>query len=276
LKDQRNNFWENYWKQILFCVVLTIFIPILIGIVIKKTPVLAFSNGDVNGWLGFLGSFLGGIIGTGGVIYVAYLQNKEQTRSLKNVEKNNRERLYIEWNLNNIHDYLKQLSSLSKTINIYEYNRNLYLNYIINNHINNTPRNYEEFKNIEKENFKSFDIEQFIDSFTGANNNDIEFLYNEMVKYASELLDKIEYIEMKKKFFPQIETGVIPQVIILHSDLLNYHKNDIIKFYKAKYNEEKKIYELNDIKGIVKWLIKEEENVKHEINKNISNLKKEI
>ncbi|RIN38293.1 hypothetical protein, partial [Staphylococcus succinus] len=94
--------------------------------------------------------------------------------------------------------------------------------------------------------------------------------------YASELLDKIEYIEMKKKFFPQIETGVIPQVIILHSDLLNYHKNDIIKFYKAKYNEEKKIYELNDIKGIVKWLIKEEENVKHEINKNISNLKKEI
>ncbi|RIN21219.1 hypothetical protein, partial [Staphylococcus succinus] len=146
----------------------------------------------------------------------------------------------------------------------------------LNNPINSTPRNYEEFKNIEKENFKSFDIEQFIDSFTGANNNDIEFLYNEMVKYASELLDKIEYIEMKKKFFPQIETGVIPQVIILHSDLLNYHKNDIIKFYKAKYNEEKKIYELNDIKGIVKWLIKEEENVKHEINKNISNLKKEI
>lgn len=276
MKEQRNNFWENYWKQILFCVVLTTFIPILIGIVIKKTPVLAFSNGDVNGWLGFLGSFLGGIIGTGGVIYVAYLQNKEQTRSLKNVEKNNRERLYIEWNLNNIHDYLKQLSSLSKTINIYEYNRNLYLNYILNNPINSTPRNYEEFKNIEKENFKSFDIEQFIDSFTGANNNDIEFLYNEMVKYASELLDKIEYIEMKKKFFPQIETGVIPQVIILHSDLLNYHKNDIIKFYKAKYNEEKKIYELNDIKGIEKWLSKEEENVKHEINKNISNLKKEI
>ncbi|PTI38900.1 hypothetical protein BU062_12475, partial [Staphylococcus succinus] len=98
MKEQRNNFWENYWKQILFCVVLTTFIPILIGIVIKKTPVLAFSNGDVNGWLGFLGSFLGGIIGTGGVIYVAYLQNKEQTRSLKNVEKNNRERLYIEWN----------------------------------------------------------------------------------------------------------------------------------------------------------------------------------
>lgn len=273
MKEQKNNFWKNYWKQILFCVVLTIVIPILIGIVLKKIPWLVFSNDDVNGWLGFLGSFLGGIIGTGGVIYVAYLQNKEQTRSLKNVEKNNRERLYIEWNLNNIHDYLKQLSSLSKAINTYEYNRNLYLNYILNNPINSTPRNYEEFKEIKKENFN---IEQIMGSFTGANNKDIEFLYNETVKNVSDLLDNIEYIKMKKKFFPQIETAEIPQVIVLNSDLKNYHKNDIIKLYDANYNEEKKIYELNDIKRIMKWLIKEEENVKKEINKNIINLKKEI
>ena len=74
-------------------------------------------------WIGFWGSFAGGILGTLGVIYVAHLQNKEQARLNDKIESNNKERLkseikmelYKEYikNVHNIHVKGKKLSDLS-------------------------------------------------------------------------------------------------------------------------------------------------------------------
>ncbi|ARQ06025.1 hypothetical protein [Macrococcoides canis] len=73
---------------ILFCLV---FIPSLIGYLITEPKWLfGHTSADANAWLGFWGSFLGGIIGTLAVILVAYLQNNHQLKLLKIQNKEQR------------------------------------------------------------------------------------------------------------------------------------------------------------------------------------------
>lgn len=66
------------WIWLLLIVIVTIGISFLIAFGITKFNWLSWSSGSANGWLGFWGSFLGGIIGTLSVLYVAFSQNNKQ------------------------------------------------------------------------------------------------------------------------------------------------------------------------------------------------------
>ncbi|RIO23510.1 hypothetical protein [Staphylococcus saprophyticus] len=71
-------------KKIISIVFMLILLPpITVGIGVTKFPFVSNINGDSNSWIGFWGSFLGSIIGTLGVIYVAFIQNKNQIYQLK-------------------------------------------------------------------------------------------------------------------------------------------------------------------------------------------------
>lgn len=121
-------------KNISIGIVIVLLLPIPISLIISSGNWLSFIDGNSTVWIGFWGSYLGGIIGTIGVIFVAHLQNKEQARlndktikqqlrDIKEVEDNNKERLKIEIkiglykeyikNVHNIHAECKKISRLS-------------------------------------------------------------------------------------------------------------------------------------------------------------------
>lgn len=88
-------------------------------LLLLSTPLILMNvfQGDLSGpWIGFWGSFAGGILGTAGVIYVAHLQNieqrrmnaienKEQIKRMETVEENERNRLKTSTLLSMLQDY---------------------------------------------------------------------------------------------------------------------------------------------------------------------------
>ncbi|WP_323706487.1 hypothetical protein [Mammaliicoccus sciuri] len=111
--------------QLVLAVLIILTLPIIIGIFITWPKFLfGHTSADANSWLGFWGSFLGGIIGTAGVIYVAYLQNREQRRlneiQISQMKEENEKSLQFEKDklyreslmlfLNQLHEYDIKLS----------------------------------------------------------------------------------------------------------------------------------------------------------------------
>lgn len=111
--------------QLVLTILIIVASPIIIGIFITWPKFLfGHTSADANSWLGFWGSFLGGIIGTAGVIYVAYLQNREQRRlngiQISQMKEENEKSLQFEKDklyreslmlfLNQLHEYDIKLS----------------------------------------------------------------------------------------------------------------------------------------------------------------------
>lgn len=115
---EQGNCWSAIIKILAFLFI--IFIPLLLGFSVTKIGWFSNANGTTNGWLGFWGGYLGGIIGTLGVLYVAYLQNKQQLVSMKNIENNERIRLKTELQINKVSDYLSNLITFQKDLNSLE------------------------------------------------------------------------------------------------------------------------------------------------------------
>lgn len=59
-------------------ILIIVIFPLGISYLISTGDWLSWFEGSSSVWIGFWGSYLGGIIGTVGVIYVAYLQSKQQ------------------------------------------------------------------------------------------------------------------------------------------------------------------------------------------------------
>lgn len=99
--------------------------PMIVGVGVTMFPYVSDINGDSNAWIGFWGSYIGGIIGTLGVIYVAFIQNKSQIHQL-NVELN---QMKQENNKTRELDKLKHKQDIIKEylIGLIEY-RKLFLN----------------------------------------------------------------------------------------------------------------------------------------------------
>lgn len=70
-------------NPIIVFIIFTAIIPIILAVGMIYLPLVIKVTGDANEWLGFWGSYLGGIIGTLGVLVVAHLQHKEQ-KNFKN------------------------------------------------------------------------------------------------------------------------------------------------------------------------------------------------
>ena len=131
---------------------------ILNGIFTERLP---------SAWIGFWGSFAGGILGTLGVIYVAYLQNIEQQKQneiimdeqrrmnnsqisaqlkrFEQAEMNTRERMKIQNDLDLINRYLDDLKNMTDELNKLE---GLVTNYAF--HKNNVIKSRKNIKMVEK------------------------------------------------------------------------------------------------------------------------------
>ncbi|WP_436875368.1 hypothetical protein [Mammaliicoccus sciuri] len=89
-----------------YIIVGTIGISLLIAIGITKFSWFSWSLGDANGWLGFWGSFLGGIIGTLSVLYVAFSQDSKQEKLILD----ERQILLLKYQQDEIKDVLMDLT----------------------------------------------------------------------------------------------------------------------------------------------------------------------
>src|SRR5699024_1397076 len=94
-------------------------LSIVVILFLLSTPLILMNvfEGDLSGsWIGFWGSFSGGILGTAGVIYVAQLQNDAQKESMRTIEKNNLNRLRVQTLLKLLDDYNKEVSDLLNNV----------------------------------------------------------------------------------------------------------------------------------------------------------------
>ena len=128
--------------------------PLGISILISSGDWLSRFEGSSSVWIGFWGSYLGGIIGTVGVIYVAYLQSKQQrelnrdqneeqrklneemlveqreqsknqiieaAERLERAENYNRDRMSIETQVRLLEDYIETLKELQNDLYIVKF-----------------------------------------------------------------------------------------------------------------------------------------------------------
>lgn len=120
IKDSSN---ATFILILIILIIVILLSPILIAIFVTNnwelTGILSKAAGDSNVWIGFWGSYLGGALGTIGVIFVAHLQNKEQRKSMKIIEQDNMKRLKIQTLLELANNYNKDLYEFhSKLTNI--------------------------------------------------------------------------------------------------------------------------------------------------------------
>lgn len=183
---------KSIWPKIIGVLITIIVIsPFMISVLSIWAKPLTFIEFDSSVWIGFWGSYLGGIIGTIGVIYVAQLQNKKhqeenekmmieqrklnqkqieyQNFSLHKTEKDNRKRLSIQTKLEMLNEFKKSLHIFKREVD--DYKRD-YLTLIeaVNNYNFSKEHNYkllEAEKNLNniKNRFTSIGLNYFADTY---------------------------------------------------------------------------------------------------------------
>lgn len=136
---------KSIWPKVISILITIIVIsPLIISVLSIWAKPLTFIEFDSSVWIGFWGSYLGGIIGTIGVIYVANLQNNKQREeneiimaeqrelnqnqidsqidSLDKVEEFNRERLKIQTQISLLEKYLSIVANLRIDIDYFNDN----------------------------------------------------------------------------------------------------------------------------------------------------------
>ncbi|GEM_PF-4571234 len=103
----------NFFKKYPLMIFLTIFsIPLLISI-FMYLPWFSYSKGNVDGWLGFWGSYLGGTMGTLGVIATTYFLIKHETEitnsSMVLEDKRKRDLMYLEIQMKKIEEITESI-----------------------------------------------------------------------------------------------------------------------------------------------------------------------
>ncbi|WP_218696852.1 hypothetical protein [Mammaliicoccus sciuri] len=174
---------NNIGVWFVYIIVGTIGLSLLIAIGITKFSWFSWSLGDANGWLGFWGSFLGGIIGTLGVLYVAYIQNEQQRKYLNNQNRVDEQKVIFEFKkeaidkvtniiLNsrlNIYNELMKIEENSEIIedNLFEFK-------VIKHELSRILNSFVEVKYIVPRNFQTdnYTFDEYI--------NEITILFNEI------------------------------------------------------------------------------------------------
>lgn len=210
-------------------------LSIVVILLLMSTPLILMNvfQGNLSGpWIGFWGSFAGGILGTAGVIYVAHLQNKAQKESLETIESHNRERLSIQTKLEMLDDYSKKLNDLKLEIDKYKNYFSLLMDkyhfYILNDSLgydNKTTRH--EFEEVHLK-FKYLGNKHFLDLFSTIDN-------------TSKLLSRIEGIEIndvnviEKAVFERLDQTVSSMkydsiISLMHRDNIFDQRNNLKEY----------------------------------------------
>ena len=189
--ERLNVFLEKFTEKYGFVLLLVgisliILLPIAIALGVTFLPFVSAIYGTSNAWIGFWGSFMGGILGTIGIIFVAYLQNNlqreqnqqvidNQEMSAERMETYERERLNIQTKLGLLKDYKKSLSSFKNEIQYYS---NLYKKWakiVFEYSLHNKGSYWDNAKNREFESirneFNNIDYDHFYMLYSSIEND---------------------------------------------------------------------------------------------------------
>lgn len=233
--------------------ILMFIVSILLALGMIYIPLIDNAEGDANGWLGFWGSFLGGIIGTGGVIFVAYFQHKEQKDFLEKQLKAEKQE----------NDRFLHMEKLKKEIDI----ANIYLEKLIV-YYDNYGDLYE--KSIEKMNKlqymdedkyrveSDFNTKDTITYELKKDYNQLIFKYNSLKTIITNLnvtfdikkldenyllpLEKNTVEEYTRDYKESLEPCTIdPKILVEYMNELSNHYNNVVEHVKNLNNKYKSI-----------------------------------
>lgn len=232
-KDSSNKTFRLTLTILIGIIVLS---PILIAIFVTNdwafTKMLSKVDGNSSIWIGFWGSYLGGALGTIGVIFVAQLQNKEQRRlnnevmkeqlrNIEKVERNNNERLKIETKINILKEYNKNLHKIISERNKFE---SITLELIHHRKIINK---FKDHATIIENHIESFEILQ--KEIKVLTDDYFTTLFDE-VTFVNYVL-RIEKSHLQKPMDTQYQEDVDDLLFLLKSD-------DIIRTMQIKFEED--------------------------------------
>ncbi|SKT34859.1 Uncharacterised protein [Mycobacteroides abscessus subsp. abscessus] len=238
---------------ILSAIILMFIVPILLALGMIYVPLVDNAEGDANGWLGFWGSFLGGIIGTGGVIFVAYFQHKEQKDFLEKQLKAEKQE----------NDRFLHMEKLNKEIDI----ANIYLEKLIV-YYNNYGDLYE--KSIEKMNElqymdedkyrveSDFNTKDTIAYELKKDYNQLIFKYNSLKTIITNLNVTFDIKKLDENYLLPLEKSTVeeytrdykeslkpctidPKILVEYMNELSEHYNNVVKHVKNLNNKYKSI-----------------------------------
>lgn len=121
MDEKYNNSKDLFsFKNIFIGLLIVVSLPLLISCIITWGDWLSYFEGNSTVWIGFWGSYLGGIVGTAGVVIVAKMQMKINQDNLVQMEKDNRDRLKIDTLTTRLEDYRDFLSKYNKSMKAVE------------------------------------------------------------------------------------------------------------------------------------------------------------
>lgn len=246
--------------------VLTVAVLLLLS-----TPLILMNvfQGELPGpWIGFWGSFSGGILGTAGVIYIAYLQNQSQIDRMNEAEKHNRERLRIQTQLEFLEKYREDVERLRLDVDLFYLDSNKMISsFIILNNLfkeKNAEDRSDDLKqletevNVKWENIKKINRSHFLKSFRSITHQKIVLSSIEIKvgEIPADILDAFESLDEAAKFLDHYN---------LHLDAFITTRTD----KKSDYDYVVKGYDKAD-----KWLGDEEIIIHDNISRLINRLDK--
>lgn len=260
--------------------------PILIAILVTDGfDIFSKSDGVSNVWIGFWGSYLGGVVGTAGVIYVAQLQNNKQQEQNENmmksqsedsdkqiaaqinfmyrVEQYNRERLRIETQIKLLENHAIKVKGLYEDILLL---RNKLIRLVNNRKLadqykmldDSAPKLEEEFISLKK-------------WFSNFNSGYVKNKFQDIL-----YLNSVLYHEDVQLEFPEYDA---PHAVDSMLDLINSPLKEFdVEELELKFGTKKEINKVkyDDIDVCVRWLSKELSSTHKSLSKLIKKLDVDI
>lgn len=275
-------FIKENWIIILILLIVTLFIlPLAISYFITAGEWLAWFEGTSNVWIGFWGSYLGGVIGTAGVIYVAQLQNRNQQEqneemmkwqskdsdkqieaqisSMFRVENYNRERLRIDTQIKLLENHASKVKSLYEDI--------LFLRIKLTRLVNNRKL-AAQFKTLDDTDQKL--EEEYIslkEVFSNYNSGYVKNIFQDIL-----YLNSVLYHEDVQLEFPEYDAphAVDKMLDFINSPLKEFDVEEFERKFGTANNDYKMKYV--DIDRCAKWLSEELSSIHKSLSKLIKKL----
>lgn len=267
MADEKSNSRDLFSvKNISIGLVIVLLLPIPISLIISSGNWLSFIDGSSTVWIGFWGSYLGGVVGTAGVIYVAQLQNDKQQeqnekimksqnkdsdkqiaaqiKSMYRVEKYNRERLRIETQIKLLENHANKVKELYEDI--------LYLRNKLTRLVNNRKL-AEQFKMLNDTDQKLED--EFVslkEIFRNYNSGYVKNKFQDIL-----YLNSVLYHEDVQLEFPEYDAPHKVDIMLdfINSPLKEFDIEEFVSKFGTTNNDNKINYD--DIDKCAKWLSEE-------------------
>ncbi|OFP27610.1 MULTISPECIES: hypothetical protein [Staphylococcus] len=252
-------------KTLISLFTVLILLPGLLWVFVTILPLVDKANGDTNGWLGFWGSYLGGVIGTIGVLYVAHLQNIQQVKILEQQIDSQNQVLNTQIQMQkNENDRFIKLEKIDQTIK----HTNLYLEKLVNYYENfgklyvNAGERLSEMQFYKNDKYLVESDFENPDSIAGQMESSYDrlvFKYNELKtlfigvdmneeklvrKLDKDYLRPLECLDIncyKIEYCRSLNDRNIPRILDDYMNDLSLHYTEVVEYIKKLNTEYKTI-----------------------------------